>query len=89
MYNLGLLNVMRETEIKLTQSDTGISMLLRFCNNVRHVYVVTFGEWSSLMRHYQIDGGKSLYIHVCGKAPGQKDVEGHSVGAYRPVMFEH
>ena len=79
-YTLGdfhstLLYVMREIVVKLNLSDTGTSMLWCFCKNVRHLYVVTFGEWSSLMRHYQIDGGKCLDIHVCGKASGQKNVE--------------
>ena len=43
-HNLGLLYVMREIVIKLTPSDTGTSLLWGFCNNVRHLYVVTFGE---------------------------------------------
>ena len=32
--------VMRETVIKVTQSDTGTSLLWGFCNNVRLVYAV-------------------------------------------------
>ena len=55
---------------------------------MRLVYVGTFGELSSVMRHQQIESGKCLDLHVCGKASDQKDVEGHSVGAYRPVICE-
>ena len=55
-YTLGdfhsiLMCVMRETVIKVTQSDTGTSLLWGICNNVRLVYVGTFGELSSEMRH--------------------------------------
>ena len=46
-----LICVMRETVIKVNQSDTGTSLLRGICNNVRLVYVGTFGELSSVMRH--------------------------------------